>query len=350
MNIILNSVQTFKSILFSIFLLTSSFTMYAQKDDILLSNYTFSQGSEEVGQISSSSGTLVNIKLKGRNARAFTINNNILFIKPGFIKSRIKWYDLVITAEKQGKEISTSFRIVNDQFHKNKVIAHRGAWKNTGASENSISSLKHAIRLGCQGSEFDIHMSTDSVLFINHDPKFAGFVIEENASAQLRGLKLTNGENLPTLEAYVKEGMKQNGTKLIFEIKPAANKAHALATTRKVIEMVRKFKAQAWADYISFDYDICRELLKLDPYIHVAYLKGDKSPQELAADKLWGFDYQFNVLQKNENWIEQATQLKLTTNVWTVNDVETMNWMLNKGVTFITTNEPEILLNLVKKK
>lgn len=339
-----------KCLLLSIFFLSTSLTMYAQKDAILLSNYTFAQDREEIGQISTVSGTLVNVKLKGDDARAFTITNNILFIKPAYIKANRKWYNLVIKAEKDGRKVSTSFRIVNDQFHKNKVIAHRGAWKNTGASENSIASLQHAIKLGCQGSEFDIHMSADSVLFVNHDPKFAGVPLQTSSAAQLRNLKLSNGESLPTLEAYIKEGIKQNGTRLVFEIKPGYNKSHALATTRKVMEMIRKYKAQAWADYISFDYEICKEVRRIDPFAHVAYLKGDKSPQEVAEDKLWGLDYHFDVFKKNANWIEQATRLNLTTNVWTVNDMDTMNWMLKKGVTFITTNEPEILLDLVKKK
>lgn len=350
MNFIFNPNRTFKSILVFVILFGSSTTMFAQKDDILLSNYTFAEGREEIGRISTASGTLTNVTIEGKKAKAFTINNNVLFIKSRFIKSNRPWYDVVIHAVKEGRKISTPFRIVNDQFHKNKVIAHRGAWKNTGASENSIAALKHAIRLGCQGSEFDIHMSADSVLFVNHDPKIGDVVIQKSTADQLRKIKLENGENLPTLEEYIKAGIKQNKTRLIFEIKPAATKAHALASARRVMEMVRKFKAQAWADYISFDYDICKELIKMDPYVHVAYLKGDKSPQELAADKMWGFDYHFNVLQKNDKWIEQATQLNMTSNVWTVNDVETMNWMLNKGVTFITTNEPEILLDIVKKK
>lgn len=350
MNSSLNLTGTIKSLLLSIVLLTSSLTMHAQKNDILLSNYTFAKGEPEIGKIAALNGTLVNIKLKGDDARAFTISNNILFITPEFIKADKKWYDLVITAEMAGKKISTPFRILNDQFHKNKVIAHRGAWKNTGASENSISALKHAIKLGCQGSEFDIHMSADSVLFINHDPKIGDVVLQTSAAAQLRNLKLENGEKLPTLEAYIKEGIQQNGTRLVFEIKPASGKTHAVASARKVVEMVRKYKAQAWADYISFDYEVCKEILRLDPFAHVAYLKGDKSPQELADDKLWGLDYNQSVLKKNENWIEQATQLNLTTNVWTVNDTDTMNWMLKKGITFITTNEPEIMLDLVRKK
>ena len=41
-------------------------------------------------------------------------------------------------------------------FASNKAIAHRGAFKKNGFPENSIASLREAIRLGCTGSEFDV--------------------------------------------------------------------------------------------------------------------------------------------------------------------------------------------------
>ncbi|HRB80093.1 MAG TPA: glycerophosphodiester phosphodiesterase family protein, partial [Niabella sp.] len=67
----------------------------------------------------------------------------------------------------------------------NKVIAHRGAFKNTGTPENSLASLKAAIALGCGGAEFDIHMTADNILVINHDPEFLGIPIETTTYAQL---------------------------------------------------------------------------------------------------------------------------------------------------------------------
>jgi glycerophosphoryl diester phosphodiesterase len=103
--------------------------------------------------------------------------------------------------------------------NKNKVIAHSGAWKNTGATENSIGALEHAIKLGCYGSEFDVHMSADSVLFVLHDHSIKGTHIEKSTAQELSQIKLENGEALPTLEAYLKAGSKQKKTRLILEIK-----------------------------------------------------------------------------------------------------------------------------------
>ena len=38
-------------------------------------------------------------------------------------------------------------------FHENQVIAHRGAWKNTGHPQNSLASFRAAAEMGCHGSE-----------------------------------------------------------------------------------------------------------------------------------------------------------------------------------------------------
>ena len=233
--------------------------------------------------------------------------------------------------------------------NKNKVIAHRGAWKNTGATENSIAALENAIKLGCYGSEFDVHMSADSVLFVNHDNSIKGTHIEKTASTELSQIKLGNGENLPTLEAYLKAGSKQKNTRLILEIKTSnISKERSLALAAKCVEMVKKLKVEAITDYIAFDYDVCLKVKQLAPNAHVEYLNGDKTPAEIKAAGLSGIDYHFTVFKKNENWIKEMHDMKLTTNAWTVNDKSAMEWFLEKGVDYITTNEPELLLEMTK--
>src|SRR5665648_155520 len=61
-----------------------------------------------------------------------------------------------------------------DNLLKNGVIAHRGAWKKDSLPQNSIASLQNAIRLGVAGSEFDVQLTADEVLVVNHDPIFQG--------------------------------------------------------------------------------------------------------------------------------------------------------------------------------
>ncbi|MES2828969.1 MAG: glycerophosphodiester phosphodiesterase family protein [Bacteroidota bacterium] len=240
--------------------------------------------------------------------------------------------------------------LISTTFSQTKTVAHRGAWKNTGAPENSIAALKEAIKMNCAGSEFDVHMSSDSVLFINHDATIQGLAIEKTSSKELSALKLSNGESFPTLKEYLLAGIKQRKTRLVLEIKPSAiSKERGIALSHKVLEMVKSLKAETKVDYISFDYEICKELVKLAPKATVQYLNGDKSPAELKADGISGFDYNLKVLKLHPEWIKEAKDRKLITNVWTVNDEQSMDWLISESVDYITTNEPEILLKKLKK-
>jgi glycerophosphoryl diester phosphodiesterase len=234
-----------------------------------------------------------------------------------------------------------------DTWNKNVVIAHRGAWKTKNLPENSIASLKEAIRLGCHGSEFDVHMTKDGILVVNHNADFLGMQIEESTYEQLLTKKLSNGESIPTAEEYIKEGIKQKGTRLVFEIKPTkTGKSGDIVITDKCVALVKKLKAEAWVDYISFSWDTMLRLAEIAPKAHIAYLKGDKSLEELKAAKMSGADYQYKVF-KTGNWFEDAKKLGLTMNAWTVNDAPEMDWLLKNKVEFITTNEPELLFERI---
>jgi glycerophosphoryl diester phosphodiesterase len=102
--------------------------------------------------------------------------------------------------------------------------------------------------------------------------------------------------------------------------------------------------AEPWVDYISFDYDVCKEVIKMAPYAKVSYLNGDKTPAELAAEHFYGFDYYLKVLRAHPEWIKEAKALNLDVNVWTVNEEADMDFFLQEGANVLTTNEPELLL------
>jgi len=244
-----------------------------------------------------------------------------------------------------------TFSGLDSMAQKNTVVAHRGSWKNTNVPQNSIASLKHAIDQGCLGSEFDVHMTADGIPVVNHDHTEGDLDIEKVTLAELHQFKHKNGEVIPTLESYLLAGKGQKNTTLVLEIKTSRlGKARSLELTEKCVALVKKHKMQKMVDYIAFDYDVCKKVKELDAKAHIAYLNGDVAPAKLKEDKIDGLDYHHSVLRKNENWIQEAKDLKLTLNVWTVNKKEDMEWFLDKKFDFITTDEPELLLELSKKK
>jgi glycerophosphoryl diester phosphodiesterase len=231
------------------------------------------------------------------------------------------------------------------------IVAHRGAFKTKNLPENSIASLREAIRLNCAGSEFDIRITADDSLVIIHDPVHAGIKVEETSFNELSSIKLSNGETLPTLREYLEAGMHQNQTKLVLEIKPSGvNKQRSLLTAEKSLALVKELGIEEKAIYISFDYDVIKKIIVLKPNAPVQYLNGDKSPEQLKVDGVNGIDYNLAVFRKNPYWIESAKQNKIILNAWTVNNANDMDWLLNHGFDYITTDEPELLAERIRIK
>ena len=71
---------------------------------------------------------------------------------------------------------------------------------------------------------------------------------------------------------------------------------------------------------------------------------------QLKSEGYTGLDYQAGVLKKHSHWIREAHDLGLSVNVWTVNKVDDLQYFIDKGVDYITTNEPVLLLDMLKKR
>jgi len=235
--------------------------------------------------------------------------------------------------------------------NKDIVVAHRGAWKSNGLPENSIASLTMAINMKCAGTEFDVRMTADNVLVVNHDSDFFGLEIEKVKYEALTSFALKNGEKIPTLESYILAGVKDShSTRLVLEIKPSEiNKERGKLIAREVIQQVNHLKVDDKVDYISFDLDILLELIRINPKVSTQYLNGDRSPKELKDLSIAGLNYNYKVFYKKPEWIQQAKALQMILNVWTVNGAKDMDFFLTHDFDYITTNEPELLFNKLNK-
>lgn len=258
-------------------------------------------------------------------------------------EGNVSVFGLTIGANGITKEIE----VVKENFLTNKVVAHRGAWKKQDVSENSLSSLKEAIKLGCGWSEFDIWLSADGVPVLSHDPVIGGLEVEKTGIIELQKVKLKNGDSVPTLEQYLLEIKKQSGTRLFLEMKPSGvSLERGLSLAGQTVQIVHNLKAQAWVSYISFDINILLKVIELDPYAKTAYLGNDKTVEELHDLGITGIDFHKSMFQNDDTLIGDAHELGMNTNAWTVNDSLEMTFLLNLGIDYITTNEPEMLLCL----
>lgn len=237
------------------------------------------------------------------------------------------------------------------------VIAHRGFWKTVPeVPHNSIASLRNAIELGCFGTEFDIWVTTDGVPVVFHDRKTKeGVVLKDVTYAELieQDGMLANGEKIPTLDEYLAEwGTSDKKVKLIFEIKSHGDSETDAFAARKVHEMALIHGIEpAQMEYIAFSRDVCKALRDLEVGVPVAFLNGDLSPADAQSELgVTGIDYNMKVFREHPEWIAEAQNLGMVVNVWTVNEDDDMQWFIDAGVDYITTDRPDVLMQRLAGK
>lgn len=228
-----------------------------------------------------------------------------------------------------------------------KIVAHRGYWDCAGSAQNSITSLKLADKIGCYGSEFDVHLTKDGVIVVHHDQNVGKIDIQTSTYKALKKERLRNGEKIPTLEQYLDAG-KDLSCKLVLEIKRQMVQSHEDSLVRQCVDMVKSKGLTDRIVWISFSGKACELLHQLLPDAHIQYLLGDWDPKTIKAKGLSGIDYEQKVLALHPEWIKECHDLGLVVNVWTVNDLNTINQFIKAGVDFITTNAPVEGLKLAK--
>lgn len=232
------------------------------------------------------------------------------------------------------------------------ICAHRGYWKcpDVPNEQNSIASLRMAQDYGFWGSEFDVHLTIDGVAVVHHDDTKDGLYIHTTQYGELSKKPLSNGEVLPTLEAYLDQG-KKSKCMLVLELKPEANREQADALIDHCIKALkeRDLYRPKRVMFISFDLEMCKRLAVEAPEFTNQYLSGNLSPAELNELGINGLDYHYSHFHKHPEWVEEAHALGMSVNAWTVDNPEEMRYLIDLGVDCITTNEPLLLRELLAK-
>lgn len=240
----------------------------------------------------------------------------------------------------------------NPDLRKPKIIAHRG-YHATGAPQNSIAAFAEAQKFGTYAAECDVWITTDDVLVVHHDPKAPGASVETaNATyAQIQTLTLSNGEKLPTLEAFIDQAKKNTSTKLMIEVKPNGSAADE-RITKALIDMIKAKGMETNVEFIAFNYEICKNLAAAFPDMIISYLSSSTSaptPASVKADGIRCIDYAYAVYNSKPNYINDAHALGMYVNVWTVNTKPLMLQFIGANADFISTDDPEMLKTLLAR-
>lgn len=231
-----------------------------------------------------------------------------------------------------------------------KVISHRGYWTAPNSAQNSLASFTKADSVGVFGSEIDIWLTADDKLIVNHDRVYKGTDInmEKSTLKEITSIVLPNGENIPTLDAYLRLVAAKPDTRLILEMKSLSDLKREDLAAEKIVKALRKYNLLDRTDIIAFSINACLAFKKLMPDGRIFYLNGDLAPRSIKKLGLTGIDYSMSVLRKNPKWVEQAHKEGLEVNVWTVDTEEDMRYFIDLGVDYITTDYPERLQALLK--
>ncbi len=247
------------------------------------------------------------------------------------------------------------FSLSAQTFHDNQVIAHRGAWKNTGHPQNTTASFRAAAEMGCHGSECDVHLTLDDSLVVFHDLSHKGMLIEKTLYADLVKEPLKDYSQIPTLREYMAVAKKYPKTKLVLDIKTPKDKSRAvriaLASAKLAKEMQMENQVEYLIGYLPADVAL-REVTSAP----VAYLGlwqkelPEMHPDTIAQRKIRYLDYQDVHYKNRPEWVERFKREGVHLNVWTVNDEPDMDLFLDKGFNYITTDYPELLLQKIAKR
>ena len=231
-----------------------------------------------------------------------------------------------------------------------KVISHRGYWTAPNSAQNSLASFTKADSVGVFGSEIDVWLTADDKLIVNHDRVYKGTDInmEKSTLKEITSIVLPNGENIPTLDAYLRLVAAKPDTRLILEMKSLSDLKREDLAAEKIVKALRKYNLLDRTDIIAFSINACLAFKKLMPDGRIFYLNGDLAPRSIKKLGLTGIDYSMSVLRKNPKWVEQAHKEGLEVNVWTVDTEEDMRYFIDLGVDNITTDYPERLQALLK--
>lgn len=233
------------------------------------------------------------------------------------------------------------------------AVAHRGYHTTNGAAENSMESFRAAIELGVYGSEADFYITTDGVVVSNHDPTIknnAGqtLTIANSTYDQIKDITLSNGEKVATFDDYLDILATSSKTKLVIEIKDQGDATKNERIVDAIVEELQNREMVGKIDLISFNYTVCQRFAKALPSVTVGYLSGDKAPGTIDP-AIKCIDYSYGSLRSNPTWIQEAHDLGMKVNVWTVNSTTDMLDFIAQGVDYITTDYPVTLKEMLEK-
>jgi glycerophosphoryl diester phosphodiesterase len=232
------------------------------------------------------------------------------------------------------------------------ITAHRGA--KVAAPENTLASFRAALDAGTDYVELDVQRTRDGEIVVIHDGDLMRMgddprKVAELATNELAGIDVGRkydvkftGERVPTLGDVIE--LVRGRARINIELKyNVPDPGLALA----VVELLRQKQFLDQVVITSLDYAALRQVEGIEPRLKTGHIVtaavGDVVRTE--ADFL-----SLNSARASASLVRRAHTAGKEVAVWTVNDPEVMLRMLERGVDNVITDDPALLVRVLRER
>jgi glycerophosphoryl diester phosphodiesterase len=232
------------------------------------------------------------------------------------------------------------------------ITAHRGA--KAVAPENTMAAFKAAMEAGADFAELDVQHTKDRQIVVLHDADFMRMGGDPRRIADLTAAEVAtidigrkygqqfSGEHAPTLEEVI--DLARGRMKINIELKynvPDPGLAPA------VVDLLRREDFIDQVVITSLDYAALKQVKSIEPRLTTGHIVtaavGDVLRTE--ADFL-----SLNSAKASSSLVRRARAVGKEVAVWTVNDPEVMLRMIERGVDNIITDDPALLVRVMRDR
>jgi glycerophosphoryl diester phosphodiesterase len=232
------------------------------------------------------------------------------------------------------------------------ITAHRGA--KAVAPENTMAAFRAAMDAGADYTELDVQHTKDRELVVLHDADFMRMGDDPRRLADLTAAEVAAidigrkrgpqfaGEHAPTLEEVI--DLVRGRMKINIELK------YNVADPGLAPAVVALLRRKDFIDQVvitSLDYGALKQVKSLEPRLRTGHIVtaavGDVLRTE--ADFL-----SFNSAKATTSLVRRARAAGKDVAVWTVNDPEAMLRMIERGADNIITDDPALLVRLMRER
>ena len=211
------------------------------------------------------------------------------------------------------------------------IFAHRG--HHVHFPENSTGAIAAARDVGADGVEFDVWLTSDKFLIVNHDRTVGGQSIPAT-----RRDDLAHGGEIASLDDVL---VAAGPLRINVEIKSTRSVPYNLAVAREVAAFLDASSVSAQCLVSSFSLAICDEVRRVSPERRVGWL-AERRPAAFVLDqvtkhRLTSAHLAFS--RVNAAVADEARERGVELHVWTPNLARDIGRMLELGVGAVITDD-----------